>query len=119
MTTLQSVLTIAIVVLGTMCTRFLPFLIWPEGRRPPAFVIRLGQVLPAAVMGMLVVYSLRNTSLTGGDYGLYEEISLLVTVLVHCRRRNMMVSIACGTLTYMALVQGWIPLAAQAIGLGW
>ena len=118
MTTLQSVLTIAIVVLGTMCTRFLPFLIWPEGRRPPAFIIRLGQVLPAAVMGMLVVYSLRNTSLTGGDHGIYEGISLLVTVLMHYRRRNMMVSIACGTLTYMALVQGWLAFLVGLVGLG-
>lgn len=119
MTTLQGTLTIGIVILGTMATRFLPFLIWPEGHRPPAFVTRLGQVLPAAVMGMLVVYSLRKTSLTDGDHGVYEAVALLVTVLMHCWKRNMMASIACGTLTYMALVQGWIPLAAQALGLGW
>ena len=119
MTATQQLITIGIVVLGTMATRFLPFTILPEVRRPPALVTRLGRLLPAAVMGLLVVYSLRHTNLVGGDHGLYEALALLVTTLVHLRWRNMMVSIACGTLTYMALVQGWIPLAAQALGLGW
>ena len=32
--------------------------------------------------------------------------------------RNMMVSIACGTLTYMALVQGWLTFLVGLAGLG-
>ena len=118
MTTAQQLITIGIVVLGTMATRFLPFIIWPEGHRPPALVTRLGHLLPAAVMGLLVVYSLRHTNLVGGDHGLYEALALLVTALVHLRWRNMMVSIACGTLTYMALVQGWLIFLIRLVGLG-
>ena len=46
MTTTQGILTIAAVVLGTMVTRFLPFLIFPEGKEPPEFILYLGKVLP-------------------------------------------------------------------------
>lgn len=118
MTTAQQLITIGIVVLATMATRFLPFIIWPEGRRPPAPVTRLGRLLPGAVMGLLVVYSLRHTNLVSGDHGLYEALALLVTALAHLRWRNMMVSIACGTLTYMALVQGWLTFLVGLAGLG-
>lgn len=118
MTTAQQLITIGIVVLGTMATRFLPFIIWPEGHRPPALVTRLGHLLPAAVMGLLLVYSLRHTNLAGRDHGLYEALALLVTALVHLRSRNMMVSIVCGTLTYMALVQGWLTFLVGLAGLG-
>ena len=54
MTVSQQIITIAAVVLGTMVTRFLPFLLFPEGKTPPAFVTRLGAVLPFAVIGLLV-----------------------------------------------------------------
>ena len=54
MTVSQQIITIAAVVLGTMVTRFLPFLPFPEGKTPPAFVTRLGAVLPFAVIGLLV-----------------------------------------------------------------
>lgn len=52
MTILQQVLTVAAVVLGTMTTRFLPFLLFPEGKQPPAFIRYLGTVLPSAVIGL-------------------------------------------------------------------
>ena len=55
MTILQQVLTVAAVVLGTMTTRFLPFLLFPEGKQPPAFIRYRGTVLPSAVIGLLVV----------------------------------------------------------------
>ena len=58
MTAAQSALTILTVVAATMLTRFLPFLIFPEGRTPPAVVTYLGKVLPCAVIGLLVVYRL-------------------------------------------------------------
>lgn len=60
MTVTQSVITIAAVVLGTMTTRFLPFLVFPEGREPPAFIRYLGTVLPYAVIGLLLVYCLKD-----------------------------------------------------------
>ena len=55
MTTIQRIVTILVVVLGTMITRFVPFFIFPEGKTPPAFITYLGTVLPYAVIGLLVV----------------------------------------------------------------
>ena len=55
MTTAQSIITILAVVLGTMITRFLPFIIFPEGKEPPAYITYLGTVLPYAVIGLLVI----------------------------------------------------------------
>ena len=60
MTTAQEIITILVVVLGTMLTRFLPFLIFPEGKTPPLYVTYLGTVLPCAVIGLLVVYCLKD-----------------------------------------------------------
>lgn len=60
MTTTQSIITIVAVVLGTMVTRFLPFLIFPEGKTPPAYIQYLGKVLPYAVIGLLVIYCLKD-----------------------------------------------------------
>ena len=60
MTLPQQILTIAVVVLGTMTTRFLPFLLFPEGKQPPAFIRYLGTVLPSAVIGLLVIFCLKD-----------------------------------------------------------
>ena len=55
MTALQAVLMITAAAVGTMITRFLPFLAFPESKPIPKFITYLGEVLPLAVMGMLVV----------------------------------------------------------------
>ena len=76
MTLTQEILTIAAVVAGTMATRFLPFLLFPEGRQPPAFVRYLGTVLPSAVIGLLVVFCLKDAVFTSW-HGLPEVIGIL------------------------------------------
>lgn len=85
--------------------RFLPFLAFGRGRRTPEFVRYLGRALPAAVFGMLVVYSLKDVSLVSGAHGVPEAIGIAVTVGLHLWRRQMLVSIAGGTVVYMVLVQ--------------
>lgn len=104
MTTTQSILTIAAVVLATMLTRFLPFLVFPEGRKPPAVITYLGTVLPYAVIGLLVVYCLKDAVFTTW-HGLPELISILFIVVLHKWRKNTLLSIAAGTILYMVLVQ--------------
>lgn len=104
MTLWQQVLTIAAVVLGTMTTRFLPFLLFPEGRQPPAFVRYLGTVLPAAVMGLLVIFCLKDAVFTAW-HGLPEILAILAVVLLHRWKKNIFLSIAGGTILYMVLVQ--------------
>lgn len=75
MTTTQGILTIAAVVLGTMVTRFLPFLIFPEGKEPPEFIQYLGKVLPYAVIGLLVIYCLKDVP-GSGTYGIPEFLAI-------------------------------------------
>ena len=96
---------IVTVVLGTMCTRFLPFLVFPESKQPPRIIEYFGQVLPYAMTGLLVVYALRNTPILTGSHGLPELIACTVIVLLHVWKRNMLLSIAGGTIVYMLLVQ--------------
>ena len=105
MTLSQQMLTIAIVVLGTALTRFLPFLIFPSGRPTPKYIQYLGKVLPAAVFGLLVVYCLRNADLLSGSHGLPELLSILLVIGLHVWKRQMLLSIAGGTIFYMFLVQ--------------
>jgi branched-subunit amino acid transport protein AzlD len=105
MTKIEMVLTVAVVVLGTMATRFLPFLLFPVGKATPKYVQYLGRVLPAAVFGMLVVYCLKNVSVFSGSHGLPELIAISLVVALHLWKRQMLLSIAGGTVCYMLLVQ--------------
>lgn len=104
MTVTQQVITVGAVVLGTMVTRFLPFLIFPEGKEPPAVITYLGTVLPYAVIGLLVIYCLKDVpgSRTGG---IPEIIAILFIIVLHKWRKNTLLSIAGGTVLYMVLVQ--------------
>ena len=105
MTMMQQVLTIAICALGTMLTRFLPFFVFREGKETPPLVSYLGAALPSAIFAMLVVYSLRSVDVLTGSHGLPEAIAILITVGLHLWKRQMLLSIAGGTLCYMLLVQ--------------
>jgi branched-subunit amino acid transport protein AzlD len=105
MTLGQSLLTIAIVSAGTMLTRFLPFLVFPQGKPIPKYISYLGKVLPSAVFGMLVVYCLKDVSVFSGTHGLPELIALTVVVVLHLWKRQTLLSIAGGTVCYMILVQ--------------
>ena len=105
MTLEQQIITIGMVVLGTVITRFLPFIIFPAGKPTPKYVQYLGKVIPGAIFGLLVVYALRNTDILTGSHGLPEVIAIGIIILVHVWRRNMLISIASGTISYMLLVQ--------------
>ncbi len=105
MTMTQQIITIALCVAGTMLTRFLPFMVF-NGKRPtPRYIQYLGKVLPGAVFAMLVIYCLRNVSFVSGSYGIPELIGIGVTAGLHLWKRQMLLSIAGGTVCYMMLVQ--------------
>lgn len=105
MTLTQRIITIAMVVLGTVLTRFLPFLLFPAGKPTPRYIQYLGRVLPGAVFGLLVIYCLKGVNPLAGSHGLPELISIAVTVGLHLWKRQMLLSIAGGTVCYMLLVQ--------------
>ena len=95
---------IAVMAVITMLLRFLPFLIFGE-RKTPAYIDFLGKHLPYAIMGMLVVYCLKGMSFTEAPFGIPEIIAVAVTAGLHIWKRNTLVSIICGTVCYMILMQ--------------
>lgn len=104
MTVTQQVITIAVCALGTMATRFVPFLVF--GERPvPRYVTYLGKALPSATFAMLVVYCLRNVTFLSGTHGAPELIACAVTAVLHVWKRNMFLSIVGGAACYMLLIR--------------
>lgn len=91
-------------LLGTMVTRFLPFLIFPEGKEPPEFIQYLGKVLPYAVIGLLVIYCLKDVP-GSGTYGIPEFLAIAFIVLLYRWKKSILLSTGGGTVFYMLLVQ--------------
>ncbi|MDD6142314.1 MAG: branched-chain amino acid transporter permease [bacterium] len=102
---LHSALMVAVVALVTIALRFAPFLIFRGSKQTPAFVAYLGRVLPYAIMGMLVVYCLRNISFASAPHGAPELIACAVVAALHLWKRNTLISIVGGTVCYMLLIQ--------------
>ncbi|MDD3220675.1 MAG: branched-chain amino acid transporter permease [Lachnospiraceae bacterium] len=92
-------------VAGTLITRFLPFLVFPAGKETPRFIEYLGQKLPYASMGLLVVYCLKGVHVTTGSHGIPELIAVAVTAGLQVWRKNVLLSISVGTIIYMLLIQ--------------
>ena len=96
---------IAVAALVTMSTRFLPFLIFGEKRKTPELILYLGKVLPCAIMGMLVVYCLKEVKPLAYPYGIPELLGIVFVAALHLWKRNSLLSIGAGTVLYMILVQ--------------
>ena len=105
MTLTEKIVTIAAIVVATMLTKFIPFLLFPAGKPTPKYIQYLGKVLPAAVFGLLVIYCLKDVSLFAGSHGIPELISIVLVIALHLWKKQMLVSIAGGTICYMLLVQ--------------
>ena len=104
MTFPQQAATILLCILATTGTRFLPFLFFSSRKPTPAFVQYLGKALPSAIFAILVVYCLRNVDFAAA-FALPEALAILAIVLLHLWKRQMLLSIAGGTVVYMLLVQ--------------
>ena len=105
MTLVQRLITIALVSLGTMLTRFLPFLIFKSDSKTPKFIEYLGKALPSAVFAMLIIYCLKDVNIFVAKNVVPEMIGVGVTVIVHLFKKNFLLSMLCGTAIYMFLVQ--------------
>jgi branched-subunit amino acid transport protein AzlD len=101
----EILITVLVMGAGTVFTRVLPFLLFSGKRQPPPFVAYLGRVLPYAIIGLLVVYSFRNTQLLQYPYGIPELIAMLTVIGLHKWKHSFMLSILGGTAVYMILVQ--------------
>ena len=107
MTDTYILLVIAVSALVTAAIRFLPFLVFNGSNGTPPIIDKLGKTLPYAIMAMLVVYCLKGISFQSAAGFVPSFVACSVVVLLHVWRRNTLVSILAGTLTYMALV-GWV-----------
>lgn len=105
MTDLHSWAIVAVIALVTAGLRFLPFAVFRDGRKTPGFIEKLSRVLPFAIMGMLIVYCLKGISFSSAAGFLPALIACAVVGVLYVWKRNTLVSIICGTLCYMLLVQ--------------
>ena len=100
---MNSAVLIAVMSIVTILLRFLPFLVFRN--RTPAIVAYLGKVLPPAIIGMLVIYCLKDLKPTAFPFGIPELAAVLCVVGIQAWKRNSLLSILSGTAIYMALVQ--------------
>lgn len=105
MSDIHSVLIVAVTALVTIALRFLPFWIFGEKRKTPPLIAYLGQVLPCAIMGMLVIYCLKGVRLTAAPFGIPELLGCAIVAGLHLWKRSTLLSIGAGTVCYMLLVQ--------------
>ena len=97
--------TVAVIALVTALLRFLPFWIFRDSRSTPPIIRNLGQTLPHAIMGMLVIYCLKDISFSSAATSLPQVLGCLTVILLHIWKRNTLLSIGGGTVLYMILVQ--------------
>lgn len=100
---MRSAALIAVVAVTTIMLRFLPFIVFRK--ETPPYITYLGKVLPEAIIGMLVIYCLKDVSLLRVPFGLPEVIAAACVVGMHVWKRNSLISILTGTVIYMVLIQ--------------
>lgn len=105
MTISEQIITIAICVFGTMLTRFLPFIVFSSKKPTSKYIQYLGKALPCAVFGMLLIYCLKDVSILSGSHGIPELVAIAATAGLHIWKKQMLLSIAGGTVVYMMLIQ--------------
>ena len=94
-----------VMALVTAALRVLPFLIFKDQSKTPKIIHKLSSLLPYAIMGMLVVYCLKDISFVSIDNYLPTVISALLIVVLHVWKRNTLLSIVAGTACYIVCVQ--------------
>ncbi len=104
-TTSQLIIFFVVVAAGTFLTRALPFLLFPENKEIPKYIKYLADILPYTIIGMLVVYCLKDISFVNAPHAIPEAISIVVIVLLHVWKKNTLLSIGAGALLYMFLIQ--------------
>ena len=102
--TVYLIAVIAVIAVVTWALRAFPFLLF--GSRPlPKTIQYLGNVLPPAIMTVLVIYCLRDTNIGQSPYGILELVACTLVVILQILRKNMYLSIIVGTIGYMLLIR--------------
>ena len=103
---MYSVSIITAVAVTSYFLRAFPFLVLnKKNKAVEKYMMYLGKVLPPAVIGILIIFCLKDTSIVNSPYGIPEMLAVAVVVLLHVWKRNSLISILGGTVFYMYLVQ--------------
>lgn len=105
MTNLHIWASVGVIALVTAALRFLPFAIWNGKTKTPPLIEKLGRVLPSAIMGMLVVYCLKDVRFASLSGFLPAAIACLAVAGTYLWKRSTLLSVLAGTILYMFLVQ--------------
>lgn len=105
MNELHSVVLITVIAAVTMALRFLPFLVFNGKREVPEYIMFLGDKLPYAIIGMLIIYCMREVGFGVVSDWLPSFLSIFIVVILHIWKRNTLLSIIGGTFVYMFFVQ--------------
>lgn len=105
MSTKQLIITVAAIMLATVITRFLPFVIFGKSKKTPKFIDYLGKTLPFAAVALLVIYCFKGISFASLEGFLPLIIAGIITAVLHLWKGNTLLSIGAGTVIYMLLVQ--------------
>lgn len=89
---------------GTLLTRFIPFWFFPENKALPKWLLKLGDTLPYASLGMLLIYALKDVNLLQSPFGASEIIALLAITFTHMKKKNTLISIFFGLVVYLVCV---------------
>ncbi len=100
---MNNVAIIAVMAVGTMLLRFLPFLIFRKNT--PPYISYLGKVLPPALIGMLVIYCIKDIQFMNSPYGVPEMISIVSVAILQLWKHSSLISILGGTVIYMVVAQ--------------
>lgn len=98
----QRLLMVLIMMVATMLTRFLPLLMFKK--ELPEKLQRIVNNLPYALMGLLVVYTLKDSFSVDNGYGYLEIIGLLVISIVYRLSNHVLLSIGCGLSVYLLII---------------
>ena len=104
MSELQRWITLLALASGTILTRFIPFWFFPDHKPLPRWLTRLGNQLPYASLGMLLIYALKDVNVFDSPYGLNEGLTLILLTILHKFQKNMLISIFTGLVFYLVLV---------------
>lgn len=105
LTASQTFITVFALALGAALTRLLPPILFPNGKKHPKLIDDLTPMSPPAVIGMLVVFSLKDINFMSQSHGIPEIVSVAAVVALHLWKRNMIFTIIFGTALYMVLIR--------------
>lgn len=102
---IHSMSIIAVVSTVTILLRFIPFAVFGRNKKTPEYITYISSVLPYAIMGMLVIYCVKDVSISAAPHGIPELIAGVIVVGLHLWKENTLLSIVAGTVVYMLLIQ--------------